>query len=259
MESDLIQQAELLRSLHHGSQPLLLPNVWDVASARAVEAAGFPVVATSSYAIAESVGLDDSDSMPVEIVFEVIKRVARGVTVPVTADIEAGYQLPASDLVARLLDAGAVGCNLEDADHHGSDRLVPLDQQVERLRSIRRAADAAGVPLVINARSDVFLLEVGEPETQLDEAIRRSKAYLESGVDCLYPIGLTDASSIGTFVHEVGAPVNIWLRADGPSLRTLDALGVARVSLATGLFRRAMSEIGRALDELATQQASLQE
>ncbi len=250
MNSDLAQKAETLRSLHNGSSPLVLPNAWDVVSARAVEAAGFPVVATSSAAVAESLGFEDSDSMPVDAAFGAVGRVARAVSVPVTADIEAGYQLSAGELVARLLEAGAVGCNFEDTDHHGPDGLVPVARQAERLKAIRQASDDAGVPVVINARIDLFLRGTGSLETRLAEAIERGRAYLEAGADCLYPIGLTDADTIMTFVREVRAPVNIWLRPDGPSLQALAEMGVVRVSLATGLFRRSVTEIERALAEL---------
>ncbi|MDQ2743947.1 MAG: isocitrate lyase/phosphoenolpyruvate mutase family protein [Chloroflexota bacterium] len=250
--ADLAQQAQMLRSLHHGSEPLLLPNIWDVASAHAVAAAGFPVIATSSHAVAASLGFPDSDSMPAEAAFAVIARIAAGVDLPVTADLEAGYQLPASELVKRLLAAGAVGCNLEDSDHHGPNELVPMEKQAERLRAVREASAAAGVPVVINARIDVFLREPGDPESRLPEAVRRGKAYLATGADCLYPIGLTAPRAIETFVREVGAPVNIWLRPDGPSREELVQLGVARISLAAGLFRLAMAEVQRALEALKT-------
>ena len=250
MKANLAQQAELLRSLQHGSTPLMLPNAWDVASARAVEAAGFPVVATSSYAVADSLGLADDDSMPVAMAFSAIGRVATAVSVPVTADIEAGYQLSAVELVAALLGAGAVGCNIEDGDHHGSGVLVPMERQAEHLRAIRDASEAAGVSIVINARVDAFIREAGEPGSRLEEAIRRGKAYLAAGADCVYPIALRDEESIRTFVQEVGGPVNIWLRPDGPSRQALAELGVARISLATGLFRRSLTEIERALKEL---------
>jgi len=252
MKADLAQQAELLRSLHHASQPLVLPNAWDVATARAVVAAGFPVVASSSHAVAESLGFPDNDTMPPDVAFGAVARIAAAVDVPVTADVEAGYELAAADFIARLLGAGAVGCNLEDSDHHGSGVLVPLERQVERLQAVRQAATAAGVPVVINARVDVFIRNAGEPETRLDEAIRRGKAYLGAGADCLYPIGLTDTATIETLVRELEAPVNIWLRPNGPSRQRLAELGVARISLASGLFRRAMSEVQRALEELRT-------
>lgn len=250
MSAELARQADALRRFHFGPEPLLLPNVWDVASARAVAEAGFPVIATSSYAVAASVGAPDSDAMPPELAFGVIARVAASVEAPVTADLEAGYRLPPGELVERLLQAGAVGCNLEDTDHHGSDVLVPVDRQVERLRAVRHASEAAGVPAVINARVDSFLREAGDPETRLMDAIRRGQAYVAAGADCVYPIGLTDPEAIETFVREVGAPVNIWLRPGGPTRQTLAGLGVARISLAAGLFRQSLATIERVLQDL---------
>jgi 2-methylisocitrate lyase-like PEP mutase family enzyme len=252
--TELRERAEMLRSLHHGREPLILPNVWDAASAGVVADAGFPVVATSSHAVAASLGYADTDSMPPEAAFAAVARIAAAADRPVTADIEAGYGLSPEDLVGRLLDAGAVGCNLEDSDHHGAGVLVPVDRQADWLRAVRDASETAGVPIVINARVDVFIREAGEPESRLPEAIRRGKAYLEAGADCVYPIGLTDRDAIAAFVREVAAPVNIWLRPDAPDRATLAELGVARISLAAGLFRRAMAEIRRALDGLREEQ-----
>lgn len=246
----LAHRAEVLRRLHHGAEPLLVPNVWDVASARAVADAGFPVIATSSRAVASSLGFPDDDTMPAEEAFAAIARIASRTDLPVTADLEAGYQLAPGELVARLLRANAVGCNLEDTDHHGPEVLVPAERQAKRLRAVREAAQAAGVPIVINARIDIFLHEPGNPEALLAEAIRRGEAYLAAGADCLYPIGLTDPSVIEAFVRSIGAPVNIWLRPDGPSRQTLARLGVARISLAAGLFRAALAEITRVLATL---------
>lgn len=248
--SDLVRYAQALRGLHYGSQPLLLPNAWDVASARLVAEAGFPVIATSSHAVAASLGFPDTDAMPADVAFGAVARVAAGVEVPVTADLEAGYGLSPGEFVDRLLAAGAVGCNLEDTDHRGSAGLVAVERQAERLDAVRAAGEAAGVPIVINARVDVFIREFGPPESRLEEAIRRGKAYLAAGADCVYPIGLTDQDAIASFVREMGAPVNIWLRPDAPSRQTLAALGVARISLAAGLFRRAMSAARQALGEL---------
>jgi 2-methylisocitrate lyase-like PEP mutase family enzyme len=215
--------------------------------------AGYPAIATSSAAVAYSLGFSDSDVMPPGEAFAAVARVANAVDLPATADLEAGYQLPAAELVERLLAAGAVGCNLEDTDHHGPDVLVPAEKQAERLHDVRRAGDAAGVPVVINARVDVFIREAGPPEARLEEAVRRGKAYLAAGADCLYPIALTDAAAIELFVKEVGAPVNIWLRPDAPSRDRLAQLGVARISLAAGLFRRSIATIQQALKELEGQ------
>jgi len=253
---DPARQAATLRDLHHAAQPLLLPNVWDAATARAVADAGFPVIATSSLAVAASLGFPDDDSMPPDAAFSVVSRVAAAVDLPVTADLEAGYQLPPTEFVERMLAAGAVGCNLEDTDHHGPDVLVPVERQAERLHAVREASDAAGVPIVINARVDVFLHQFGDPESRLPEAIRRGKAYLAAGADCLYPIGLTDPETIAAFVQAVNAPVNIWLRPDGPSRETLARLGVARISLAAGLFRRSMAAVQDLLKDLAPDTAA---
>jgi 2-methylisocitrate lyase-like PEP mutase family enzyme len=250
--TELTDQADTLRRLHHGAAPLLLPNAWDVASARAVAETGFPVVATSSHAVAASLGVPDADTMAPDVAFGVIARIAAAVDVPVTADIEGGYQLPAPELVDRLLSVGAVGCNLEDTDHHGHDVLVPVDDQAQRLRSLRRASDEAAVAVVINARIDVFLREVGSPESQLSHAIQRAQAYLTAGADCVFPIGLTDPDGIARFVREAGGSVNIWLRPDGPSRQALTDLGVARISLAGGLFRRSLAAVERTLAELQT-------
>jgi 2-methylisocitrate lyase-like PEP mutase family enzyme len=253
METDLLaRQAQALRDLHRPGEPLLLPNAWDAASARAVADAGFPVVATTSLAVAASLGFPDTDSMPVDQAFAAISRIAGTVDLPVTADIEAGYQLPAADLVERLLGAGAVGCNLEDTDHHGPHMLVPIEQQADRLRSVREASVAAGVPIVINARVDLFLHDSRDPQLLLPEAIRRARAYLEAGADCVYPIFLTDPAAIEAFVQAVGAPVNILLRPDGPSPAALGRLGVARISMGAGLFRAAMAEVDRVLESLQT-------
>lgn len=255
--TDLAAQADTLRRLHHGPEPLLLPNVWDVATARAVADTGFPVIATSSRAIADSLGFPDTDAMPVEVVFAAVSRISAAVDVPVTADLEAGYGLPAAVLVQRLIDAGAVGCNLEDTDHHGPDALVPVEAQMEWLRAVREASTTAQVAIVINARTDVFLHASGSPESKLSEALRRGRAYIEAGADCVYPIGLIDADAIGTFVRELKAPVNIWLRPDRCPIETLTRLGVARISLASGLFRLAMAEVQRTLDALRADERSL--
>ena len=147
--SALAERADALRRLHTGPRPLVLPNAWDVASARLVAKAGFPVVATSSGAIAATLGYEDNDSMPVDEAFGVIARITRSVSVPVTADVEAGYGLSPEDLVERLLDAGAVGCNLEDTDHHRAAGLVDAGEHAERLRAVRRVAAQAGVEIVL--------------------------------------------------------------------------------------------------------------
>jgi 2-methylisocitrate lyase-like PEP mutase family enzyme len=247
---DLAAHAAHLRSLHRGPDLLVLANAWDVPSARAVEAAGFPAVATSSHAVAELLGGPDDDSLDPDDVFAATGRIAAAVAVPVSADIEAGYRLPPDELVARLLGAGAVGCNLEDTDHHGPGAgrtLVPVDVQAERLAAVKAAGRAAGVDLVVNARTDAFLRGLDDP---VAVSIERGRAYLAAGADCCYPIGAAEEADLRALVHGIGGPVNVLARAGVPDLATLRALGVARVSLGSGLFRaaqRAVTEAAAAL------------
>ena len=232
----LAGHANVLRRLHSGPRPLVLPNAWDVASAQLVERAGFPVVATSSGAVAASLGHEDNDSMPVDDAFGVIARIARNVSVPVTADIEAGYGLAPEDLVDRLLDAGAVGCNLEDSDHHGGGGLVDADAHAARLGAISAAATEAGVDIVVNARIDVLRLE-GDRRELFEEAVRRARLYLQAGADCVFPIRLADDELIGDFVRRVDGPVNV-VAAGAPPLARLAQLGARRVSYAGSLMNQ---------------------
>jgi 2-methylisocitrate lyase-like PEP mutase family enzyme len=232
----LAERAGALRRLHAGPRPLVLPNAWDVASARLVVKAGFPVVATSSGAVSATLGYEDNDSMPVDEAFGVIARIARSVSVPVTADLEAGYGLSPKDLVGRLLDAGAVGCNLEDADHHGAAGLVDADEHAERLRAVRQAAAEAGVDIVLNARIDVLRL-AGDRHDLFEEAVRRARLYLQAGADCVFPVRLADDDLIGEFVRRVEGPVNV-VAVGAPPLERLARLGVKRVSYAGSLMKR---------------------
>jgi 2-methylisocitrate lyase-like PEP mutase family enzyme len=249
----LAAKAEALRCLHTGSRPLVLPNAWDVASARAVVKTGFPVVATSSGAIAATLGYEDDDSMPVNEAFGVIARLTRAVSVPVTADVEAGYRLSPEDLIARLLDAGAVGCNLEDTDHHGGGGLVDAGENAERLRAVRHAATEAGVEIVLNARIDVLRRE-GDRRELFEQAVRRARLYLQAGADCVFPIRLADDELIGEFVRRVEGPVNL-VAAGAPPLARLAELGVARISFAGSLQVQLYRAQETRLSEIAAEAA----
>ena len=219
--------------------PLILPNAWDVASALAVERAGASAIATTSSGVAASLGYPDGEAIPVAEMLAAIARIARAVSLPVTADMEAGYGLDAPDLVAGLLAAGAVGMNLEDTNRtDGPPGLVEADLQAGRLAAIRAAATDLGVPIVINARIDVFLRSNGS----LDEAIRRGRAYIAAGADCIFPILLADEDAIHRMVREVDGPVNVLLRAGTPSVERLAELGVRRISVGGGLARHAMDD-----------------
>jgi 2-methylisocitrate lyase-like PEP mutase family enzyme len=237
----LADRAERLRALHDGPTPLILPNAWDVASSLAVERAGASALATTSSAVAASLGYPDGEAIPVGEMLAVIGRMAAAVSVPVTADLESGYGLDAPTLVARLLEAGAVGLNLEDTDRTTDPAgLVDADLQAARLAAIRRAATDLGVPVVINARIDVFLRGSGSEAARVEEAIRRAQIYLAAGADCVFPIWLVDAEAIGRIVREVDAPVNVLLRPGAPPVGKLADLGVRRISVGGGLARHAM-------------------
>jgi len=217
--AELSSQAETFRAAHQPGTPVLLPNVWDVMSARVVEEAGHHFLATSSSAVAGSLGAADTNSMDPRTVFDVVARIAGATSLPLTVDVEAGYDLDPGAL-AEALVAGAIGCNLEDTQH-GAEGLVDADAQAERLAALRAAGDALGVPLVINARVDAVVRKVGTPEEQIAETLRRGRLYLDASADCVYPIMLADEDRIAEVVEGLGAPVNVNLRNGGPSTARL--------------------------------------
>jgi 2-methylisocitrate lyase-like PEP mutase family enzyme len=252
--TDLQSRCDLLRSLHRPGAPLLLPNAWDAATARAVVAAGFPVVATTSGGVAATLGYEDHEGAPGDEMLAAAARIATSVEVPVTVDAEAGYGMEPAALVAALRSAGAAGCNLEDTNH-AAGRLRDPDRHAEWLSAVRRSASADGYGLLINARVDVFLsgfLAGAGPGTQdelVPEALQRATAYLEAGADCVYPIALWETDALRRFTAEFNGPVNVTRLPQMPSLAELADLGVARVSWATLLYRDAMA---RFEDQLAS-------
>jgi len=248
--------ATRLRDLHRSGHPVVLPNVWDAGSARIVAAAGFAAVATSSAALAESLGYPDGEAAPVEEILDAVARISRAVSVPVTVDFERGYGLPPAQLVERLAASGAVGCNLEDS-LPSTRTLIDAHEQADFLAAVRDSARAAGIDLVINARTDVFLdgvfldgvfldgVEFGADATtaRLDEAIRRARLYVSAGADCVYPIRMTSAGDIRAIVDETGARVNVLGTPGAPEIAELAALGVARVSFGAGIYRAAIQHV----------------
>ena len=246
--ADLKAHAERLRELH-GEEMLVLPNVWDAASAAIVAEAGFPAVATASAAISAMLGYPDGEGAPWQEMFAAAGRVARAVSVPVTVDAEAGYGMQPRELVDRLLDIGAVGCNLEDSDHRAGG-LVEAGAQAQWLARIRSAAEDAEVPIVINARVDTFLPANGIPEPdRVAEAIRRGRLYRDAGADCIYPIGVRHKRDIATLVAELPGPVN-GNTGEFADLATLRELGVARVSYGPRFYRAGMALLKTTVQEL---------
>ena len=250
------RKAEELRALHAARQVLLLANVWDVASARIIEEGGFPALATSSAGVAFSQGYPDGEKIPPHRMIAVIARIAAAIRVPLTADVEAGYggrPEDAARTAGEVIEAGAVGMNLEDATGDAAHPLADLSVQLEKIRAVRQASEKAGVPLVLNARTDVYLLEVGEPGKRYDETLRRLAAFRDAGADCVFVPGLNDPPSIARLVADLKCPVNILAVPGSPSVAQLAALGVKRISLGSGPMRATLGLLRRLATELQTQ------
>jgi 2-methylisocitrate lyase-like PEP mutase family enzyme len=239
----MADKAEQLRRLHHGPPILVLPNAWDAASARLFQAEGFPAVATTSAGVAAALGYPDGGMVPPREMIEAVARIVRAITVPLTADIEHAYGATpdaVADSVLRVIAAGAVGINIEDCVP-GAPDLEPLRLQADKIATISKAAKTSGVRIVINARTDVFLREIGAPETRLGVAIERGKAFLAAGADSVFVPGVRDAETIGALVSGIAGPVNILAVKGTPRISELESLGVARVSVGSGPFRAALA------------------
>jgi 2-methylisocitrate lyase-like PEP mutase family enzyme len=250
---DQKKKAEAFRAMHIGGKVLLLPNVWDVASARVIEDAGFPAVATTSAGVAFSLGYPDGEKIPRQEMLAAVARIARAVKVPVTADVEAGYGASPEDAArtARaVIEAGAVGMNLEDAPGKSEKRLVELSLQLEKIRAVRQIANRLKVQLVLNARTDVCLLQVGEQRTRYDETVRRLHAFRDAGADCVFAPGLRDTPTIGQLIADLQCPVNILAGPGSPAVPELRKLGVARISLGSGPMRATLGLLRRLSEEL---------
>jgi 2-methylisocitrate lyase-like PEP mutase family enzyme len=233
-------KATLLRELQRPGDPLILVNVWDAASARTVAAAdGCRAIATASWSIAAAHGYPDGEQIPLELMLAAIERIAAAVELPVTADIEGGFgDTPAavSDTVAAVIAAGAVGVNLED-------RLRPAAEHAAILAAVRERGEREGVPLVINGRSDEFLIG----ERKLDEAIARGRAYLDAGADSFFIPGLVELDATRRLIEELGgAPVNVLALPVSPPLPELAEAGVARVSFGPGPMGVSYAALGEA-------------
>jgi 2-methylisocitrate lyase-like PEP mutase family enzyme len=246
-------RAQDFRKMHDRTNVLLLPNAWDAVTARLLAQLGFPAIATTSGGVAWALGYPDGELAPLSEVLAVIRRIAHTVAVPVTADIESGYGTTPKDVsqtVRAVIDAGAVGINLEDS-LHAPAALRDVNSAADRIRAARAAANAAGVPIVINARIDTYLLKVGDRDNQrFDETVRRAKAYLAAGADCVFPITLSDGPTLGALVAAIDAPVNVAPRPGLPPIAELQRLGIARVSTATRLVTVALAAIERAVKEV---------
>jgi 2-methylisocitrate lyase-like PEP mutase family enzyme len=252
------EKAERLRKLHQGPRILVLANAWDVASARIMEEAGFPAIATTSSGVAASLGYPDGQRISREEMLEVVARIARAVRVPVTADMEAGYGTTVKEMAETakaVVAAGAVGMNLEDVTGDDESSQVELGLQVDKIRAICKASAALGVPLVVNARTDIYLMPIGEAATRFERTVERLRAYREAGAGCLFAPGVRDRETIGKLVKALGGPLNILLTPGCPSLGEMEKLGVARASAGSAVMRATLGlvqRIGKELKEKGT-------
>ena len=244
--ADLDVLARRLHALHDPAAPLALSNAWDVASARVVEAAGASAVATTSAGVAWSLGRPDGDRLGRADLLAVVRRITAAVSVPVTVDAESGFADDAAGVAATvdgLLDAGAVGVNLEDGSR------AP-DELAARVAAARAAADRAGVALFVNARTDVFLRGIGAPEDRLAETVARARRYVDAGADGVFVPGVVDAATIAELAAAIPAPLNVMVRPGLLPVPELGRLGVARVSLGSTVAEAAYAAAHRAAVEL---------
>ena len=242
------EKAEKLRKLHHGPKILALPNAWDAVTARILEEVGHPAIATSSAAVAFSLGYPDGQRISRGEMLEAVARITRAVRVPVTADLESGYGKTPEEIVdftKAMIAAGAVGLNFEDITGDDESSHVELGLQVKNIRAIRETAAALGVPVVINARTDIYLMPIGPAATRFERTVERLRAYREAGADCLFVPGVSDPEIIAKLVKAVGTPLNILASQGCPSLEELEKMGVARVSAGSSAMRAAMGAFQR--------------
>jgi 2-methylisocitrate lyase-like PEP mutase family enzyme len=252
------EKAEQFRRLHRGPAVLVLPNAWDVASARILEELGYPAIATTSAGVAFSFGYPDGQHVSRKEMLEVVARIARAVRVPVTADMEAGYGTTVKDMsetAKALIAAGAIGLNLEDVTGEDENSQVSVALQVQKIEAIRETASSLGVPLVLNARTDIYLMPIGPAETRFHRTVERLRAYRQAGADCLFAPGVQDLETIAKLVRALDAPLNILLSPGCPPLCELEKLGVARVSTGSSAMRATLGllrRIGKELMEAGT-------
>jgi 2-methylisocitrate lyase-like PEP mutase family enzyme len=248
---ELQVKAAALRALHVPGRPLLLLNAWDGASAAVIARAGASAIATTSAGSANALGSGDGQRITREQMLGMVATIAAAVDLPVTADMEAGYGDEPADAEATargVLEAGAVGLNLEDTGD-GAEPLLPIERFVAKIAAVRSVAAETEVPLVLNARTDVFIGEVGDPATRLARAIERGRAYLAAGADCIFVPAVADPGQITALVKGIGGPVSVLAGPGSPPLAELAALGVARISVGSGPYRAALALARRMADD----------
>lgn len=232
--TSLTQKAQLLLDLHHRDRPVVLPTAWDVWSAKLVEAAGYEALTVGSHPVSDSLGFADGEGLPLDLLLEATSRITEGVEIPVSVDVESGYDTEPGELVRRVLEAGAVGINVEDTVHSKGERRTP-EEHGDYIRAIRAAADDSGVHLVINGRTDGFIGD-GDEADLLEDVLERLRLMESAGADSLYPVKVPSKSALERILAEVSTPVNVTAHPvngaipGGLGLKEISQLGVKRVS-----------------------------
>ena len=247
------EKANQFRQLHSGPDMLVLPNAWDAASARILERAGFQAIATTSSGVAASLGFPDGQHISRDMLLGVVENITRVVSCPVSIDLEAGFGDSIEEVVKTvkaIIKTGAVGINIEDTTKQGQPSLVDRTYQIELLKAIQGAAASMDVPLVINARTDIYLLPGDDVGHRFEQAVERANAYLQVGADCAFPIGVSDAPTIAQLVKAVAGPINVIAGPPTSTLSELAQLGVARVTFASGLMRATLGHLQHIAREL---------
>jgi 2-methylisocitrate lyase-like PEP mutase family enzyme len=249
------EKARAFRALHNSGPMLVLPNAWDAGSAAVIARAGAAAIATTSGGVSWSLGRPDGQHLTRDEMAGTVARIVAAVDVPVTADVEGGYGPSPEDVAATIeaaVAAGAVGVNLEDSTASGGP-LFSVADQAGRIRAARAAAEQAGLPgLVINARTDVHLFGIGDPEGRIDDVVARASAYAEAGADCLFVPGLTDLDVLASLVKATTLPVNVMVGPGAPGVADLERIGVRRVSVGSGITQAAYTTALNAAAELIT-------
>jgi 2-methylisocitrate lyase-like PEP mutase family enzyme len=249
------EKAETLLSLHKGGNLLVLPNIWDPIGARILEAKGYPAVATASAAVSASLGYEDGEMINRSTLIDLLARIARSVDIPLTADIETGYGESLSELeltAEQVIESGVVGVNIEDSLEK-SARLRTVEQQCQRISTIRQIADRRGIHLVINARVDSFVSpSFTNGEAAMEEAVMRARAYAAAGADCIYPIGPGDEATVRLLRKRIESPINILGSPTAAPLPVLREIGINRVSFGPFVFRSCLRKFVEIVEGLRT-------
>ncbi|USK48060.1 isocitrate lyase/phosphoenolpyruvate mutase family protein [Bacillus sp. CMF12] len=254
---ELSLKAEAFHRLHQQSSTFVLPNAWDVISAKMFEECGFKAIGTTSAGIAASLGYLDGQSIPLSKMVETIENIAKSVNVPVSADIEAGYGRTVEEVletVKAVSAAGAIGINLEDGTGDPNRPIFEISSQVEKIAAIKEFSESRNMPLFINARTDLYWLNIGDSSTRLQEAVKRAKAYQDAGADCIFIPGLTDRKIIKKIREEISCPINLLVDAEMPSLSELSEIGIERLSCGSGPFRATLTYLRSIGEEIVNNQ-----